>query len=76
VIAKDVDEQVMRERARRRRSLQLHQDRSSLGMTDPDRQVTVAVGGLQEHDRLLADEVERDPVDRHLDHRFLEYPGG
>ena len=67
-LAEDVDEQVVRERPRRRRALELHQDRRRLGMADPDRQVPVSLGRLQEHDRLLADEIERDPVDRHLDH--------
>jgi hypothetical protein len=30
-------------------------------MADPDRQEAVAVDGLQQDDRLLADEVEADP---------------
>ena len=30
---------------------------------------------LQQHDRLLPDEVERDPVDRHLDHHRPSLPG-
>ena len=45
-------------RPRRRGALQLHQDRRGLGVTDPDRQEPVAVDGLQEDDRLLADHVE------------------
>jgi hypothetical protein len=38
-------------------------------MTDPDRQELVPVGGLQQHDRLLADQIEADPVDDHFLHR-------
>ena len=34
----------------------------------------VAVGRLQEHDRLLADHVEADPVDDHLAHRRTSVP--
>ena len=51
-----------------RGALELHQDRGRLGVADPDRQELVAVDGLQEHDRLLADHVEADPVDDHLLH--------
>jgi len=69
------DEQVVRERPRCGRALELHQDRRCFRMADPDRQVPVPLRRLEEHDRLLADEVERDPVDRHLDHLFLDYPG-
>src|SRR4051794_27655784 len=35
-------------------------------MADPDRQETVAVDGLQQHDRLFADHVEAHAVDLHL----------
>jgi hypothetical protein len=35
-------------------------------VADPDRQELVSVGGLQEDDRLLADDVEADAVDVHL----------
>src|SRR5579884_15450 len=37
-------------------------------MADPDRQELVAVRGLQEDDRLLADQIETDAVDEHLLH--------
>ena len=67
-LAEHVDEEVVRHRPRRRRALQLHQDRGSLRVTDPDRQELVGVGGLQQHDRLLADHVEADAVDDHFLH--------
>src|SRR5581483_6007744 len=73
-LAEDVDEQVVREGARGRRALELHQDRRGLWMADPDRQELVRLGRLQEHDRLLADEIERDAVDDHLRHPGVEYP--
>ena len=56
----------MGHRPRRRGALQLHQDRGRLGMPDPDRQEFVAVNGLQQDDRLLADHVEADAIDLHL----------
>ena len=62
-------EQVVGHRPRGAGALELHQDRGGLGMADPDRQELVAVGGLQQHDRLLADHVEADAVDDHLLHR-------
>src|SRR3954471_3706708 len=37
-------------------------------MPDPDRQELVAVDGLEQHDRLLADHVEAYAVDDHLLH--------
>jgi hypothetical protein len=48
--------------------LELHHDRGRLGVADPDREELVAVAGLQEHDRLLADHVEAYAVDDHLLH--------
>ena len=59
----------MGHRAGRRRALQLHQDCGRLGMSNPDRQELVSFGRLQQHDRLLADEVEAHAVDVHLLHR-------
>jgi hypothetical protein len=41
-------------------------------MSDPDREELVPVCGLQKHDRLLADQVEADPIDEHLVQRDLE----
>jgi hypothetical protein len=35
-------------------------------MTDPDRQELVALDGLEQHDRLLADHVEAHAVDHHF----------
>src|ERR1700722_1044350 len=67
-VAEDVAEEVVRHRPRRAGSLQLHQDRGGLRMADPDRQELVALDGLQEHDRLLANHVEADAVDDHLLH--------
>jgi hypothetical protein len=67
-LAEHVDEQVVRHRARGRRSLQLHEDRGGLGVADPDRQELVAVGGLEQNDRLLADHVEAHAVDDHFLH--------
>ena len=64
-------EQVVGHRPRRRRALQLHQDRGGLGVADPDRQELVAVDGLEQHDRLLADHVEAHAVDDHFLHRRL-----
>ena len=55
----------MGHRARRVGALKLHQDRRRLGVADPDREEPVAVDRLQQHDRLLADHVEADPVDLH-----------
>jgi len=52
----------------RRLALQLHEDGRSLRVPDPDRQELVPLGGLQEDDRLLADQIEADPVDVHLVH--------
>ena len=63
-----VGEQVVSHRPRRRGALQLHQDRRRLRVPDPDRQELVPVGCLQKDDRLLADEIEADPVDVHLMH--------
>jgi hypothetical protein len=63
-------DQVVGHRSRRVGSLELHQDRGGLGMTDPDREELVAVAGLQKHDRLLPDHVEADAVDDHLLHLF------
>ena len=48
-------------------------------MPDPDRQELVSVGGLQEDDRLFADQIEADSVDEHLLHPRrprLEYSSG
>ena len=67
-LGEDVREEVVRHRPGRRGSLELHQDRCCLRMADPDRQELVAVGGLQQDDRLLADHVEADAVDDHLLH--------
>ena len=67
-LVEDVCEQVVGHRARRRGALELHQDRGRLGVADPDRQEPVPVGRLQQHDRLLADQVEADAVDDHLVH--------
>ena len=61
----------MRHRPRGGGALELHQDRRRLRMPDPDRQELVAVDGLQQHDRLLADHVEADAVDDHLLHERL-----
>ena len=58
----------MRHRPRRAGALELHEDRGGLRMADPDRQELVAIDGLQEHDRLLANHVEADAVDDHLLH--------
>ena len=68
-LAEHVEQQVVRHRPRRRRALELHQDRRRLGMADPDRQELVRVDGLEQHDRLLADHVEAHAVDDHLLHR-------
>src|SRR5262249_18808205 len=68
-LVEDVGEQVVGHRPRRRGALKLHQDRRRLGVTDPDRQELVAIHGLQQHDRLLADHVEAHSVDGHPLHR-------
>ena len=63
-----VGDEVVRHRPGRCCALQLHQDRSRFGMADPDRQELVSLGGLQEHDWLLADEIEAHAVDLHFLH--------
>src|SRR5581483_609634 len=63
-----VAQQVVRHRARGRLALELHEDRRRFRMTDPDRKELVALGGLQQDDRLLADQVEADAVDVHFLH--------
>src|SRR6185437_13437701 len=63
-----VADEVVRHRPDRCLALQLHEDRSRLGMPDPDRQELVAVSRLEKHDRLLADQIEADAVDEHLLH--------
>ncbi len=68
-LSEDVAQQVVRHRPRRASPLQLHEDRRGLGMPDPDRQELVAIDGLQEHDRLLANHVEADAVNHHLLHK-------
>jgi hypothetical protein len=40
-------------------------------MPNPDRQETVSVHGLKQHDRLLADHVEAHAIDLHLLQRKL-----
>jgi len=67
-LAEHVAQQVVRHRPRRRGALQLHQDRRGLRVADPDRQELVAVNGLEQDDRLLADHVEAHAVDDHLLH--------
>src|SRR5215216_904674 len=63
----------MRHRPRGGGALELHEDRGGLRMADPDRQELVSVLGLEQHDRLLSDHVERDPVDDHLLHLVHGY---
>src|SRR3954452_24441075 len=67
-LAEHVAQQVVRHRARRGGALELHEDGRGLGMADPDRQELVAVNGLEQDDRLLADHVEAHAVDDHLLH--------
>src|SRR3954454_25278934 len=67
-LAEHVAQQVVGHRARRGGALELHEDRGGLGMADPDRQELVAVNGLEQDDRLLADHVEAHAVDHHLLH--------
>ncbi len=69
-------DQVVRHRARRVGSLELHEDGGRLGVADPNREELVAVAGLQKHDRLLADHVEADAVDDHLLHRYRQSRAG
>jgi hypothetical protein len=42
-------------------------------MPDPDRQELVSLGRLEEDDRLLANQVEADPVDVHLVQALTSY---
>ena len=74
-LGEHVEQQVVRHRPRRRRSLELHQDRGGLGMPDPDREELVRVDGLEQHDRLLADHVEAHAVDDHLLQNSSSAPG-
>src|SRR4029079_12863713 len=69
-LAEHVGNEVVGHRARSGRPLELDEDGSGLGMADPDGQEFIAVERLQQHDRLLAHHVERDPVDAHLLHDF------
>src|SRR5439155_9417244 len=68
-MADDVGDEIVGYRPRRVRALELHQDRSRLGVADPDRQELVPLSRLEEDDRLLPDEVEADAVDDHLVHQ-------
>ena len=63
-----VSDEVVSHRSRGRRALQLHQDGRGFWMADPDRQELVSFGRLEQHDRLLADQIEAHPVDLHLLH--------
>ena len=74
-LAQHVGEEVVRHRARGAGALQLHQDGRRFGMTDPDGQELVRVDGLEQHDRLLADHVERDAIDDHLLHLLCSLTG-
>ena len=65
----DRGREVVGHRPWRLRALQVHQDRRRLGVADPDGKERVAVLRLQQHDRLLADQVEAHAVDGHLAHR-------
>ncbi len=49
-------------------ALQLDENGGGLGVTDPDRQELVAVDRLEQHDGLLADDVEAHTVDDHFVH--------
>ena len=73
-LAEHVGDEVVRQRPRRGRALELHQDRRRLRVADPDREELVPVGGLEQDDRLLADEIEADPVDDHLVHQVTPAP--
>ncbi len=54
-VAEQVGDEIVGHRPGRRSVLQLHEDRRGFRVADPDRQELVAVRGLQEDDRLLAD---------------------
>src|SRR6185437_2516501 len=63
-----VGEEIVGQRPRGACSLELHEDCRRLGMADPDGEVLVPVRRFQEDDRLLADDVEADPIYDHLLH--------
>src|ERR687894_2011036 len=61
----EVDGQVVSQGAAELLVLELHEDRTSLGLTDPDRQVTVLVLDLEDDYGAGGKEVQVDPVDGH-----------
>src|SRR6185312_9231402 len=67
-----VAQEVVCHRPHRGLALKLHEDGGRLRMADPDGQELVPVGGLQQDDRLLADQIEADSVDEHLLHPRLD----
>src|SRR5688572_4809168 len=65
-VGDDVLEQVVRHRPRRDVILDLQGDGVRLEQPDPDRQYTIPVLVLQDHDRGIGDGVQHKPLDRHL----------
>ena len=64
----DIGDQVVGHRPRQVGALHPDEDGGRFGVADPDGQELVALDGLQQDDRLLADDVEAHPVDDHLLH--------
>ena len=60
-------EQVVGERAFGRQALELHRDGAGLPRTDPDREVAVAGGLLEDHHVAAGEHVDPDALDDHLD---------
>ena len=60
-------EQVVGQRPLGGQALELHRDRARLPRPDPDRQVAVAVGLLEDHHVAAGEHVDPDALDEHLD---------
>ena len=60
-------EQVVGERPLRGQALELHGDRARLPRADPDREVAVAPGLLEDHDMAVRQHVDAHALDDHLD---------
>ena len=70
-------EQVVGEGPLRRQALETHRDRARLPRPDPDRQVALAVGLLEDHDVAAREHVDPNALDDHLDQLVVhgaDYP--
>ena len=67
-------EQVVGQRPLRGQALELHRDRARLPRPDPDRQVAVAVGLLEDDHVAAGEHVDPDALDDHLDQPVVHRP--